>query len=519
MPTRTSNNLAYKGIKPHGGVLVNRFGSVDIGDMYTLDTTMDLAADVENIADGIMSPLEGFMNQEDLDSVMNHGRLANDLAWTIPMILAVDKSVAEQVKDSGEVLLQDPQGSKYAMLHVEDTFKLSRKEMARKVFGTVDTAHPGVVKTMASDGFAVGGKITYLQRPPMTVMRRHRLTPLETRDLFHNMDWKTIVAFQTRNPPHVAHEMLQKTAITVRDGVLISPILGQKKSGDFTNEVIIKSYELMILYYYAPNRCKMATLHTEMKYAGPKEAIHHAIMRQNYGCTHIAIGRDHAGVGGYYEPFAAHKIFDEYPDLEIAPIFFPTFFYCRSCLTFTNAKVCPHGPDDRYTVSGTKLRELIENNIMPSKYIMRPEVARLIMRIPNKFVLEAVKYDPKSRKARILFARQALKNHFAVVLMSAGLMNNVLKRVVTYEAIPARTLGMYKDMLLAVSRASITLDESEDLLDATLVRDTRNLLSKIKSTDLASGVGVGYPDCDAIKKQVAYCTDMLDRMGEDVVFK
>ena len=519
MSTVNSNKHGHKGIKPHGGVLVNRFGSVDTGDMYTLDTNMDLASDVENIADGIMSPLEGFMNRDDLDSVMNRGRLASDLAWTIPMILTVDKNVAGQVKDAGEVLLRDPLGLKYAVLHVQDTFKISRKEMARKIFGTVDTSHPGVVKTMSSDGFAVGGKITYLQRPPMTVMRRHRLTPLETRDLFHDMNWKTIVAFQTRNPPHVAHEMLQKTSITVRDGVFISPILGQKKSGDFTNEVIIKSYELMILYYYAPNRCKMSTLHTEMKYAGPKEAIHHAIMRQNYGCTHIAIGRDHAGVGGYYEPFAAHKIFDEYPDLEIAPIFFPTFFYCRSCLTFTNAKVCPHGEDDRYTVSGTKLREIIESNTMPSKYIMRPEVARLILRIPNKFVLEAVKYDPKSRKARTLFARQALKNHFAVVLMSAGLMNNVLKRATSYEAIPARTLGMYKDMLLAVSRAGMVLDDSEDLLDAALLKDTRNLLSKIKATELSSGVGAGYPDYDGIKEQISHCTKTLDRMGEDVVFK
>lgn len=386
MTTHKSSKHTHKGIKPHGGVLVNRFGSVDTRDMYTLDTSMDLAADVENIADGIMSPLEGFMNQDDLNSVMDHGRLASDLAWTIPMMLTVDKDTAKKVKDAGEILLRDPLGHKYAVLHVQDTYKLMRKEMARKIFGTDDTAHPGVVKTMASDGFAVGGRITYLQRPSMTVMRRHRLTPPETRDLFYDMGWKTIVAFQTRNPPHVAHEMLQKTSITVRDGVFISPILGQKKSGDFTNEVIIKSYELMILYYYAPNRCKMATLHTEMKYAGPKEAIHHAIMRQNYGCTHIAIGRDHAGVGNYYKPFAAHHIFDEYPDLKIAPIFFPTFFYCRSCLTFTNAKVCPHGAEDRYTVSGTKLRELVENNTMPSKYIMRPEVARLILRIPNKFV-------------------------------------------------------------------------------------------------------------------------------------
>lgn len=385
-PKEKSAAVTYKGIKPHGGTLINRFGTMDTRDMFTIGTTTDLAADAENIADGIMSPLEGFMGQQDLESVMKKGRLPNGLAWTIPIILAVDKETSIKAKSAGDVLLRDPQGNEYAVLHVEEVFKLARRDVASKIYGTTDISHPGVARTIALDGFVLGGKITYLRRPPMTEIRRHRLTPLETRDLFSDMGWKTIVAFQTRNPPHVAHEMLQKTSITVRDGVFISPILGEKKSGDFTNEVIIKSYELMTLYYYAPNRCKMATLHTEMKYAGPKEAIHHAIMRQNYGCTHIAIGRDHAGVGNFYDPFAAHRIFDDYPDLEIAPIFFPTFFYCRGCLTFTNAKVCPHGPEDRESVSGTKLRDMVENNIMPSKFIMRPEVARLILRIPNKFV-------------------------------------------------------------------------------------------------------------------------------------
>ena len=384
--TKPRDGISYKGIRPHGGRLINRFGRADTGGMLAIDTTTDLAADAENIADGIMSPLEGFMMQQDLDSVVDRGRLADDTAWTIPMLLAVDRETAAAAKDAGDVLLRDPLGNGYAVLHVEDSFKLARKDIARKVFGTTDISHPGVAKTISMEGFAVGGKITYVKRPPMTELRRHRLTPVETRDIFSDLGWKTIVAFQTRNPPHVAHEMLQKTSITVRDGVFVSPILGEKKSGDFTNDVIIKSYELMILYYYAPNRCKMSTLHTEMKYAGPKAAIHHAIMRQNYGCTHIAIGRDHAGVGNFYEPFAAHKIFGDYPDLEIAPIFFPAFFYCRSCLTFTNAKVCPHGVEDRETISGTKLRELVESNTMPSKYIMRPEVARLILRMPNKFV-------------------------------------------------------------------------------------------------------------------------------------
>jgi sulfate adenylyltransferase len=180
--------------------------------------------------------------------------------------------------------------------------------------------------------------------------------------------------------------MLQKTALTTRDGLFVNPLIGKKKSGDFTDEVIIKSYEVLIENYYAKNRCKLATLHTEMRYAGPKEAIHHAIMRQNYGCTHIIIGRDHAGVGNYYSPFAAHDIFKDYSDLEITPIFFPAFFYCKKCLTFTNERVCPHGVETRDEISGTKLREMIQNKKSPSEFILRPEVSKIIMNHNNPFV-------------------------------------------------------------------------------------------------------------------------------------
>lgn len=212
------------------------------------------------------------------------------------------------------------------------------------------------------------------------------MTPQQTRKIFQEAGWKTIVAFQTRNPPHVAHEMLQKTAITTRDGVFVNPLIGKKKSGDFVDEVIVKCYETLIENYYPQNRCKLATLHTEMKYAGPKEAIHHAIMRQNYGCTHIIIGRDHAGVGNYYDPFAAHKIFDDYPDLQITPIFFPAFFYCKKCLTFTNQKACPHDVESREQISGTKLREMIQEGKAPSEFILRPEVSKIILGYDKPFV-------------------------------------------------------------------------------------------------------------------------------------
>lgn len=374
------------GIKPHGGKLVNRLSKKDPSGLFSITITEDLANDVENISDGIFSPLEGFLGQQDFERVISKGRLANDVAWTIPTILDVDDDTAKKMKQAGEVLLKNPEGTGVAILNVEETFSFDKEKMAKGVYGTTDEKHPGVAKTNSLKNTLVGGKIDLIQRPKETEIRKFRLTPEQTRKIFHEAGWKTIVAFQTRNPPHVAHEMLQKTAITTRDGVFVNPLIGKKKSGDFVDEVIVKCYESLIEHYYPQNRCKLATLHTEMKYAGPKEAIHHAIMRQNYGCTHIIIGRDHAGVGNYYDPFAAHKIFDDYPDLEITPIFFPAFFYCKKCLTFTNQKACPHDVESREQISGTKLREMIQEGKAPSEFILRPEVSKIILGYEKPFV-------------------------------------------------------------------------------------------------------------------------------------
>lgn len=373
-------------IKPHGGVLVNRITNVDPTGLFSITISEDLANDVENIADGIFSPLEGFLGQQDFESVISRGRLANDLAWTIPIVLDVDEETANKMKDAGDVLLQNPDGIGIAVLHVDEVFTFDKEKAAKGVYGTNDTAHPGVSYTMSMKDFLIGGKIDFIQRPNDTEIRKNRLTPKQTRDAFAQAGWKTICAFQTRNPPHVAHEMLQKTSITTRDGVFVNPVIGKKKSGDFVDEVIVKCYETMIENYYPENRCKLGTLHTQMKYAGPKEAIHHAIMRQNYGCTHIIIGRDHAGVGKFYDPMAAQEIFSDYPELDIAPVFFPPFFYCRKCLTYTTPKACPHDNDDKEQISGTALREMIQNGQAPSQFILRPEVAQVILDNPKPFV-------------------------------------------------------------------------------------------------------------------------------------
>jgi len=373
-------------INAHGGKLVNRVTEADPSGLLSIDISADLANDVENIADGIFSPLEGFLNKQDFESVISKGRLVNDIAWTIPTVLDVDDETGKKMKEAGDVLLKNPDGTGIAILHVEDVYSYDKQSTASGVYGTNDESHPGVAKTNSMNNFLVGGKIDFIQRQNETEIRKHRMTPIETRKAFDDAGWKTIVAFQTRNPPHVAHEMLQKTAITTRDGVFVNPLIGKKKAGDFKDEIIVKAYETMIANYYSENRCQLSTLHTEMKYAGPKEAIHHAIMRQNYGCTHIIIGRDHAGVGNFYDPFAAHKIFNDYPELEIQPIFFPAFFYCKKCLTFTNPKVCPHDADSREQISGTKLREMIQNGQSPSEFILRPEVAKVIIDFDKPFV-------------------------------------------------------------------------------------------------------------------------------------
>ena len=376
-----------KGIsRPHGGKLVNRTTTKNFSGLYSISVNADLANDIENIADGIFSPIEGFLLQQDFESVVSKGRLSNGIPWTIPIVLDADKQTATKMKDAHDVNLKNPEGSDFAILHIEEVYNFDKNAIAKGIYGTTDPKHPGVAKTLAMQDFLVGGKIDYVRRPSEIPIRKYRKTPIETRANFEKSGWKTVVAFQTRNVPHVAHEMLQKASLNTHDGLFVNPLIGKKKSGDFTDEVIVGAYETLIQHYYPQNRCLLATLHTEMRYAGPKEAIHHAIMRKNFGCTHIIIGRDHAGVGTFYDPFASQKIFDEYPDLEIEPVFYPAFFYCKKCLSFASERNCPHGPEYQEQLSGTKLRTMILDKQTPSEYMIRPEVSKIIMSWNKPFV-------------------------------------------------------------------------------------------------------------------------------------
>ena len=340
---------------------------------------------MENIAFGNFSPLEGFMGEGEYRNVLNHMRLSDDLPWPIPIVLDAEKEVAKKLKIGQEVILRNESNDPIALLHLEEKYEYNREEMAEKVFQTKDTAHPGVAKVRGMKDVLLAGKIDLIQESP-TPFYNYKLKPIETRVLFKEKGWRTVVGFQTRNTPHIGHEYVQKTALTFTDGIFINPVIGRKKKGDFKDEVILASYDELIKHYYLKERAVVAILQMEMRYAGPREAIFHAIIRKNFGCTHIIIGRDHAGVGNYYSPYAAQDIFEEFPDLGIVPLFFKSFSFCKKCNSVVNEKTCPHKPSEHINFSGTKIRELLIQGKIPPPELMRPEVAKIILGYDNPFV-------------------------------------------------------------------------------------------------------------------------------------
>jgi sulfate adenylyltransferase len=384
-----ANNIESNGNsipRPHGGKLINKFTTrKNIDGLFSIEVSIDLLNDIENIADGTFSPLEGFMSQEDFESVVESGRLKNGLAWTIPIVLDVNDKMAAEIKDSGEVILKN-NDDHFAVLNFEEVYSFDKIGMSKAVYQTEDVKHPGVARTLAMEDKLIGGKIELIKKASSSPLRRYRMSPSEVRAEIIRRGWKTVVGFQTRNVPHVAHEMLQKAALNIYDGLFLNPMIGKKKPGDFKDEVIIETYRTLLEKYYPKDRAMLVTLHTVMRYAGPREAIHHAIMRKNFGCSHIIIGRDHAGVGDYYHPFAAQEIFKHYPDLEIQPLFFPAFYYCRKCISYANERNCPHGSEFREELSGTKMRELINRSEIPAEHLMRPEISKLIVSYNDPFV-------------------------------------------------------------------------------------------------------------------------------------
>ena len=374
---------------PHGNKLIDRLvisEKKNMDGMYTLQVSNDLRNDIENIADGIFSPLEGFVGEDDFQSIVKRGRLSNGLAWTVPITLDIDEQEGRKMKDAGQVALTSDNNEKFAILHVEDVYSFDKIACAKSIYQTDDIKHPGVEKMVNMKDRLVGGKVDVIRRLEQSPLRKYRMTPAETRAEISRKGWKTVVGFQTRNVPHVAHEMLQKAALNLYDGLFVNPLIGKKKQGDFKDELILSTYLALIDSYYPKQMVMFVTLHTDMRYAGPKEAIHHAIMRKNFGCSHFIVGRDHAGVDNYYHPFAAHEIFKEYNDLEIEPVFFPAFYYCKRCLMYSNERNCSHGPEVREELSGTNMRKMVSLGEMPAKHLMRPEVAKIIVSYNEPFV-------------------------------------------------------------------------------------------------------------------------------------
>ena len=375
-------------IGPHGGTLINRIVTgkerdallANAGSLPTLPLDAWALSDVEMIGIGGFSPLEGFMTKQDYDRVVSQRRLANGLVWTIPVTLAADRQTAQNLKTkSNAALIND--GQIVAILHVEDLYQPDKTLEAKQVLGTTDAAHPGVARLQTIGDVYVGGKLSVVNRPPHTRFVPYRLDPAKTRQLFAERGWKRVVGFQTRNPIHRAHEYIQKTALEICDGLLLHPIVGETKGDDVPADVRMNSYEVLIERYYPNDRVILAVNPASMRYAGPREAIFHALIRKNYGCTHFVVGRDHAGVGKFYGTYDAQQIFDDFTpeELGITPLFFENTFYCRVCASMASTKTCPHPERERVSLSGTKVRELLIAGTPPPPEVSRPEVAQVLI--------------------------------------------------------------------------------------------------------------------------------------------
>jgi len=344
-------------------------------------------ADLEMLAVGALSPLSGYQGRAAYEAVLKTGRLPEGLAWTIPITLAVDSALAEGLREGQRLALAerlaDGTEEVLALLHLHEKFNYDKTREAQAVFRTTDEAHPGVARLMQQGDTLLGGPVEVLRLPRRASMEfpdiRH--TPAQTRAIFEARGWRRVVGFQTRNPIHRAHEYIQKTALEVVDGLLLHPLVGETKSDDLPAAVRVASYQAILAAHYPAERVLLAAFPAAMRYAGPKEAIFHAIARQNYGCSHFIVGRDHAGVGAYYGSYDAHHIFDDYSpqELAIVPLFFEHTFYCRRCGQVASLKTCPHPREDHIVLSGTQVRQMLaQGQALPEEFT-RPEVSAILM--------------------------------------------------------------------------------------------------------------------------------------------
>jgi ATP sulfurylase len=376
-------------IPPHGGTLTTRWADArrtaaileDAARVPSVVLDGRQLADLELLANGAYSPLSGFMGRDDLESVLERSRLASGIVFPIPVVLAVQAASAARLAPGGPVGLRDGRGALLAVIDLREIIAYDREDYARKVFGTADAAHPGVRRALEQGDRLLAGPVTVARRPPTVEFPEHHLDPAQTRALIRERGWRTVVGFQTRNPIHRAHEFILKAALEIFDALLVQPIVGETRPEDIPARARLRCIEVLLRAYYPAGRTLLAVLPAAMRFAGPREAVFHAIVRKNYGCTHFIVGRDHAGAGGFYGPYDAQRIFDAFApeEIGIVPLRFEDAFYCSDCQGMASSKTCPHPEERRTALSGTRLREMLARREMPPPEITRPEVARVLM--------------------------------------------------------------------------------------------------------------------------------------------
>ncbi len=375
-------------IAPHGGELIrNRADESEQTELRELAQGLPQVvigsrqlADLEMLANGAYSPLRGFMTRTDYVGVVNEMHLSNGLPWSIPITLAVTSEQAAAIHEGEQVALVDAGGALQAVLTVEEKYTYDKQHEARLVYRTEDDAHPGVQVIYQQGDVLLGGPVRVVTLQPQA-FAQYRYTPTQSRALFNERGWKHIVGFQTRNPVHRAHEYIQKCALEIVDGLYLHPLVGDTKGDDIPADVRMRCYEVLLENYYPANRVVLGVLPAAMRYAGPREAIFHALMRKNYGCSHFIVGRDHAGVGNYYGTYDAQLIFSEFDAaaLDITPLFFDHTFFCRICDSMASQKTCSHNGESHIVLSGTKVRQMLRNGELPPREFTRPEVARVLI--------------------------------------------------------------------------------------------------------------------------------------------
>ncbi len=383
---RPGREVSASLVAPHGGALVDRRVPPEARaarlaaarDLPKLTLSERSLADLECLASGIYSPLTGFVGEADYRSIVDHGRLPNGLAWPIPITLQVPDEVAAALR--GEVALTDASGTVLATMQVTDVYRPDQQLEAVRVYGTTDAAHPGVAAMRQAGPAYLGGPVSVFAELPATEFDAHKYDPHATRAEFARRGWRTVVAFQTRNPIHRAHEYLTKVALETNDGLFINPLVGTTKADDIPAPVRMQCYQVLLDNYYPRDRVHLGVYPAAMRYAGPREAILHAISRQNYGCSHFIVGRDHAGVGDYYGTYEAQHAFDDYTteELAIQAMRFEHSFYCSKCGAMATSKSCPHDASRHVFLSGTKVRAMLANGELPPPEFSRPEVARIL---------------------------------------------------------------------------------------------------------------------------------------------